>query len=517
VSVDPALLAGRYRVIRRLGRGGSGTVYLARDERLGREVAVKRLHADSPDDVARRFEREARLGASLNHPNVVAVFDIETDDEGVLIVQEYVEGTTLAQALRERPLDPERAVAIVEGIAAALDHAHRHGIVHRDVKPANVLLRPDGTVKLADLGIATAVESAPLTRTGTVLGTPAYMAPEQFEGGGATRASDVYALASVAFEALAGRRAHTGATPLEVARRIVTEPAPDVREAWPEATDELAHALARGMARETAERPPSAGALADELRRAFGAAAASAAPPAPPFRDAAGPGAPAPPPPIDRDATEQGTPAPGPEREATQRGTPPPAPSRGAPPPPSDGAPRPARRSRRTALLGTLALLAFAGAGGAVLAARDAGEGEPARTRAAPRQAERPVPDTQAAESKAAPDPAPDEGPAPEAAVRAFYERSAADDFEAAWALAGPGFREQLGGFESFRGTLDSLEGIEFTRLETVEQNDDRATVAVATRATHPDRTDVCSGTVALSRPSEEWLIDRANVGCGRG
>src|SRR3954451_12573957 len=116
------------------------TVFLADDERLGRRVALKRLHADSPDDVARRFRREAKVGASLNHPNVVAVYDTVTDDEGVLIVMEYVEGHTLRDEIARGPLRPERAIELLAGVAAALDHAHEQGVIHRDVKPANVLI-----------------------------------------------------------------------------------------------------------------------------------------------------------------------------------------------------------------------------------------------------------------------------------------------------------------------------------------------------------------------------------------
>jgi len=119
--------ADRYRVLRRLGSGGMATVYLAEDERLGRRVAVKRLHADSPEDVAQRFDREARLGASLNHPNLVAVYDTVTDDEGVLIVMEYVDGPTLGQALKDGPLPVARGLEVLRGVAAALDHAHAQG------------------------------------------------------------------------------------------------------------------------------------------------------------------------------------------------------------------------------------------------------------------------------------------------------------------------------------------------------------------------------------------------------
>jgi serine/threonine protein kinase len=268
-----ALLAGRYRVQRPLGSGGMATVFLCEDERLGRQVAVKRLHAHSPDDVARRFGREAKLGASLNHPNLVSVFDTLTDDEAVLIVMEYVEGETLHDALQRGPLPPKRALEVIRDVAHALDHAHSHGVVHRDVKPRNILLRKDGVVKLVDLGIATAADVTRITQSGVVLGTASYMAPEQIEGQKAGPAVDVYALAAVAFEALAGRKAREGRTAMEIAHQVATEPPPDLRDAWPEAPPPLADAVRRGMARDPSERPSSARELCAEIDRALDRAA----------------------------------------------------------------------------------------------------------------------------------------------------------------------------------------------------------------------------------------------------
>src|SRR3954469_17022343 len=234
VGMTGRVLADRYRTIRRLGSGGMATVWLAEDEKLRRKVAVKRLHGDvADDDVVRRFRREARLGASLNHPNVVAVYDIAADDEGVLIVMEYVEGRTLRDEIASAPLPAERLLPILHGVAEALDHAHGHGVLHRDVKPANVLLRKDGTAKLADLGIATAAEHSRITRSGAVLGTAAYMAPERLEGQDGGKAADVYALAAVAYEALSGRKPIEGATPLEVAQRVVNQPVRDLRDVLP--------------------------------------------------------------------------------------------------------------------------------------------------------------------------------------------------------------------------------------------------------------------------------------------
>jgi tetratricopeptide (TPR) repeat protein len=245
------------------------SVLLCRDERLGRQVAVKRLHADSPVDVEQRFVREAKLGASLNHPNLVSVFDTATDDEGVLIVMEYVEGEALARTLKRGPLPPDRVAAMVRDVGSALDHAHGQGVVHRDVKPGNVLLRRDGVTKLVDLGIATAQDHTRLTHSGMVLGTAAYMAPEQLEGGQTTPATDIYALGVVAYESLTGERAREGRTPIEIAHKIATGPPPDLRDAMPGASPAAADVLRRAMARDPRERPASAGELATSLARAL--------------------------------------------------------------------------------------------------------------------------------------------------------------------------------------------------------------------------------------------------------
>jgi serine/threonine protein kinase len=273
VPLGTTLLADRYRTIERVGSGGMATVLLAEDERLGREVAVKLLHAESPEDTARRFRREARLGASLNHPNLVSIYDIVTDDEGVLIVMEYVAGETLRDAIERGPLLPQRALEVLRDVAAALDHAHSEGIVHRDVKPANVLLGRDGrTVKLADLGIATAIEGTRITMSGTVLGTAAYMAPEQLDGRKAGREADIYSLAVVAWEALSGRRAYDGRTPIEIAHRKAAEAPPSLASVRPETPPAADAVLARAMGADPAARPATAAAFVDELEQALGQA-----------------------------------------------------------------------------------------------------------------------------------------------------------------------------------------------------------------------------------------------------
>src|SRR5436305_1430635 len=211
----------------------------------------------------------ARLGASLNHPNVVMVYDIASDDEGVLIVMECVEGHTLREEIASGPVAPERALPILRGVAEALDHAHAHGVLHRDVKPANILLRSDGAVKLADLGIATAAEQTRITRAGSVVGTASYIAPERLDGAAGGPAADVYALAAVAFEALTGRRAVEGANALEVAQRMASAPPPDLRDFLPGAPAAAAEALKRGLARDPDRRPGSAKELVEALARAF--------------------------------------------------------------------------------------------------------------------------------------------------------------------------------------------------------------------------------------------------------
>jgi eukaryotic-like serine/threonine-protein kinase len=269
VGTTPSILAGRYRVLERLGAGGMATVYLAEDQRLGRKVAVKRLHSDSPEDAAQRFEREAKVGASLSHPNLVTVFDTVADDEGVLIVMEYVEGENLAELMARERVPAEQAVSIIRQAAGALDHAHQAGVVHRDVKPPNILISPDGKAKVVDLGIATASERTQITAAGTVLGTPSYMAPEQLEGGKITKAVDIYALGAVAFELLSGRKARQGRTPVEIAHQIASDPVPDIREAWSDAPPAAAEVLQHAMKRDPQARPRSAGQLARSLDDAF--------------------------------------------------------------------------------------------------------------------------------------------------------------------------------------------------------------------------------------------------------
>lgn len=212
------MIAGRYTLEREIGRGGAGTVHLGRDEVLGRAVAIKRIGlmpgADTPD--LRRAEREARLAASLNHPNVVAVFDLVEEDNCHWLVMEYVEGRTLAELVRaEGPLPAQRAAALLAQAADALIHAHTAGVVHRDVKPSNILVTTAGEAKLGDFGIARGASDVTLTQTGLLTGSPAYLAPEVASGATADTASDVWSLGATLFHAT------TGHPPYEIGGNLV--------------------------------------------------------------------------------------------------------------------------------------------------------------------------------------------------------------------------------------------------------------------------------------------------------
>ncbi|HET9423268.1 MAG TPA: serine/threonine-protein kinase [Nocardioides sp.] len=229
------MIAGRYSLDREIGRGGTGAVWLGRDEVLGREVAIKRVGVapggSSPDLV--RAEREARIAARVNHPHVVAVFDLVEHDDQQWLVMEYVEGHTLADLVRDHgPMTPDDAAAILSQAAEALSAAHAAGVVHRDVKPSNILVTAQGHVKLSDFGIARAEADANLTQTGMVTGSPAYLAPEVASGEQATPASDVWSLGATLFHTLSGHPPYdVGDNVLGALYRIVHEEPPRLDDA----------------------------------------------------------------------------------------------------------------------------------------------------------------------------------------------------------------------------------------------------------------------------------------------
>jgi len=265
--MNAEVLAARYRIGQPLGQGGMANVYLAHDEELDRPVALKILADNLAGDATfrDRFEREARLAARLSHPNVVGVFDVGESEGRPFIVMEYVEGDTLAHELvRHGALPPARALELALQICSGLEAAHASGLVHRDVKPRNLLLRPDGVLKIADFGIARAAESTRLTEIGTILGTAAYLAPEQAEGLEATPAADLYSVGAVLYELLTGRVPYAATSLVELlAKQQAGRPAPIA--GVPAA---LERAVVRCLEPDPAERPPSAGALAAELTAA---------------------------------------------------------------------------------------------------------------------------------------------------------------------------------------------------------------------------------------------------------
>jgi serine/threonine protein kinase len=212
---DERLLDGRYRLGDRLGGGAVAEVFRAVDERLARPVAVKLFRGDAAEEL-QRHEAEMRTLARLDHPSLVTVYDAGEEDGQPYLVMQLVEGDTLADELGRGPLGPERTARYGAALADALAYVHEQGFVHRDVKPANVLIAADGRVHLADFGIARLVDSAHVTRTGDVLGTPAYFAPEQVSGDAVGPAADVYALGLMLLECLTGRRPFEG-TAMEVA------------------------------------------------------------------------------------------------------------------------------------------------------------------------------------------------------------------------------------------------------------------------------------------------------------
>ncbi|GGK47143.1 serine/threonine protein kinase [Planomonospora parontospora subsp. parontospora] len=258
------LLDGRYRVESRIARGGMATVYLALDVRLDRTVAVKVMHRGLAEDPAfvRRFIGEAKSVASLSHPNVVQVFDQGTDGDVVYLSMEYVPGRTLRDVLRDRGRLPAReALEVMIPVLAALGAAHQAGLVHRDVKPENVLLADDGRVKVVDFGLARAVEATNQTRTGVMIGTIGYMSPEQVTSGAADARSDVYAAGIMLFELLTGRQPYEGETPMSIAYRHVHDTVPVPSALLPGSPPLLDTLVAQATARDPATRPADAKAL----------------------------------------------------------------------------------------------------------------------------------------------------------------------------------------------------------------------------------------------------------------
>ncbi|HKY89342.1 MAG TPA: Stk1 family PASTA domain-containing Ser/Thr kinase, partial [Candidatus Limnocylindrales bacterium] len=286
------ILGGRYRLLELLGEGGMATIYRAHDTQLGRDVAVKVLRSEYGNDPSfvARFKQEAQSAASLSHPSVVGVYDYGTDEAGPFIVMELVDGRDLAEILSERGALPINAAArIAEQVAQGLAAAHERGIIHRDVKPGNILVRRDGRAQIGDFGIVRAFSESELTLPGTTLGSVHYFSPEQARGDAVTERSDLYSLGLVLFEMLTGRRAFEGDSAASLAMARVTTDAPPPSEIRGEVPSALDAIVRKALARDPAQRFGSARGFADTLRsflvsrsaaaagRAPGAAAGSAA------------------------------------------------------------------------------------------------------------------------------------------------------------------------------------------------------------------------------------------------
>jgi eukaryotic-like serine/threonine-protein kinase len=268
VSTD-VVLGDRYRLVRRVASGGMGSVWEAEDSVLHRRVAVKVLADVLAADhrFVERFRREARAAAGLSHPNVAGVFDYGEDDGTQFMVMELIDGETLAQRLqRVGHLPPEEATRVAADVGDALESAHRAGLVHRDVKPANIMLTHRGDVKVMDFGIAAAAWATPLTASGATLGTAVYISPEQASGKRATPVSDVYSLGVVLYEMLAGRPPFRADNAVALATAHVRDQPPPLREVAPWVPSQLALACEKALTKEPAARPTSAAAFAAMLR-----------------------------------------------------------------------------------------------------------------------------------------------------------------------------------------------------------------------------------------------------------
>jgi serine/threonine-protein kinase len=295
---DEPLIGGRYQLGELLGRGGMAEVRKGTDTRLGRTVAVKRLRTDLASDITfqARFRREAQSAASLNHPAIVAVYDTGEVPAGdgsnvsqPYIVMEYVAGRTLRDILREgRKILPERALEIASGVLSALDYSHRAGIIHRDIKPGNVMLTPSGDVKVMDFGIARAMSdaSSTMTQTAAVVGTAQYLSPEQARGEPVDSRSDVYSAGCLLYELLTGRPPFIGDSPVAVAYQHVREPAAPPSDHDTDLPPEVDAIVMKSLAKRVEDRYQSAAAMRNDIERYLAGHPVHVAPPPPPPVDA---------------------------------------------------------------------------------------------------------------------------------------------------------------------------------------------------------------------------------------
>lgn len=259
---------GRYKVLELIGGGGMSNVYLAHDMILDRDVAIKILRYDfsNEEELRRRFQREALSTTSLAHPNIVNIFDVGEDGAMPYLVMEYVPGRTLKEYIIEHsPVAPERAVKIMKQLASALAHAHHNQIVHRDIKPQNILMDEEGNVKISDFGIAMALSATSYTQTNSVLGTVHYLSPEQARGGNATKKSDIYSLGIVMYELLTGRLPFSGESAVSIALKHLQTETPSLREIVPSIPQSLENVVLKATAKNPQHRYQSADEMDEDL------------------------------------------------------------------------------------------------------------------------------------------------------------------------------------------------------------------------------------------------------------
>ncbi|WP_239254373.1 Stk1 family PASTA domain-containing Ser/Thr kinase [Listeria ilorinensis] len=262
-------LSGRYKIISPIGGGGMANVFLARDMILDRDVAVKILRIDLADEsnLIRRFQREAQSATSLVHPNIVSIYDIGEENDLHYIVMEYVEGTDLKQYIQENhPIPFDKAVAIMSQIVSAISAAHQHHIIHRDVKPQNILIDHEGIVKITDFGIAMALSETSITQTNSLLGSVHYLSPEQARGGMATQKSDIYSMGIVFYELLIGTVPHDGESAVSIAIKHLQAEIPSVRAQNPNIPQSLENIIIRATAKDPFQRYQSADEMEADLK-----------------------------------------------------------------------------------------------------------------------------------------------------------------------------------------------------------------------------------------------------------
>ena len=263
---------GRYQIIRTIGEGGMANVYLAYDTILDREVAVKILRGDLAGDekFVKRFQREAKAASSLNHPNIVEMYDVGEDDGNYFLVMEFVDGRTLKSLVKKRgALSLTEVIDIMLQLTSGIAHAHDSYLIHRDLKPQNVLMLEDGRAKITDFGIAVALNSTELTQTNSVMGSVHYLPPEQANGGGASVKSDIYSLGILMYELLIGKLPFKGENAVEIAIKHMKEPIPSVRSQNESIPQSIENIILKACAKNPKNRYDSVNEMHEDLKNAL--------------------------------------------------------------------------------------------------------------------------------------------------------------------------------------------------------------------------------------------------------